>query len=114
HRVHDHAGGIGGLAAGDVDADALERPHPDAEGAAAFFAHLPAGGDALAVEVAHAHGGLADRRAGGRVDRLGGRLVLRAGDLELLDPGAVVLAHAGDQLAVAALADPLGDLADGL
>ena len=112
HRIHDDGGRIERLAARHVDPHPLERTHPVPEVASALLAHLPARGDALAVEFAHAHGGLAERGAVGRVHRIDARFPLLAGHLELVELRTVVLAHAGEQLLVAALAHLLDDPAD--
>jgi hypothetical protein len=83
-----------------------------AEARAPLLAHLPARGDPLAVELPHPHGRLAQGSAVGGVDRLGRGIPLLARDLEGLDPGAVVLLDAGEELLVAALADAIDDAAD--
>ena len=97
------------LAAGHVDPDALERAHARAEHAAALLAHLPARRDALAVEVAHAHRGLAERGAVGRVDLLAGLLELGAAHLELAQVRAVELPGERADLLVADLAHAIDD-----
>src|SRR5262249_1686771 len=80
------------------------------EDAPALLAHLPARGDALAVELAHAHRGLAERGAVGRVDGVDGAVPLLAGHLEPLHLGAVEAADAGQELPVAARAPAVDDL----
>src|SRR4030095_6030525 len=97
------------LAAGHVDPDALERTHARAEHAAAFLAHLPGGRDALAVELAHAHRGLAERRAVGRVDLLAGFLELGAAPLPPAPRRAVELPGERADFLVAELAHAIDD-----
>ena len=112
NRIHDHRRGVDGCAARDVEADAGKRPNALAHIAAAFFTHLPARGNSLAVEFADAHGGLADRRAIRAIDLFTAFVPLFGRDFELAQARTVEFLDEAEERLVSALSNCGDDLGD--
>ncbi len=102
HRVHDHGGWIGGLAAGYVDADPVQRGHALSEFGAIGIGEAPRSRKLFLVIEAHAPGGGGERFAPHARDAAQRPFELGARDFELcrgrrLDPVKAprILEHRG-------------------
>jgi hypothetical protein len=82
-RVHQHGGGVGGLAAGDIDADGVERAPAEAHADSGLVGQREVGGKLAAMESLDPLGGEAERGVLGLGDGLGGGKDLGGADPEL-------------------------------